>query len=238
MVLSYLTTPEKPALPAFWVLPGLQWGLSSSPGIRRGCCSTGTAIIGCSLLDAVCSLPGPLGDPAVGLPGPDHLLQSCAVSGGAGGQSFLKRVKERTRLPPSWPASPRPGLSRAPHGTEHRAWAHSRHPLSYGGRSERASWWHFSLCAQGWASSEEWASGYRLFHMKLSLSPLYFNKTLLHKTLSDQASSLAPDWILLLWGPRIPVSSRDSTTTFQVQSYQFSRSQMKSNILLFLQVSR
>ena len=34
--------------------------------------------------------------------------------------------------------------------------------------------------------------------------------------LSDQASSLAPDWILLLRGPRILVSLRDSTTTFQV----------------------
>ena len=31
------------------------------------------------------------------------------------------------------------------------------------------------------------------------------------KALSDQASSLAPDWILLR-GPRIPVYSRDSTT--------------------------
>ena len=36
------------------------------------------------------------------------------------------------------------------------------------------------------------------------------------KALSDQASSLAADWILLLWGPRIPVSSRDSTTTFHL----------------------
>ena len=35
------------------------------------------------------------------------------------------------------------------------------------------------------------------------------------KALSDQASSLAPDWILLLRGSRIPVSSCDSTTTFQ-----------------------
>ena len=34
------------------------------------------------------------------------------------------------------------------------------------------------------------------------------------KALSDQASSLAPDWILLLGGPRIPVYSRDSTTAF------------------------
>ena len=36
------------------------------------------------------------------------------------------------------------------------------------------------------------------------------------KALSDQASSLAPDWILLLQGPRIPVSSCDSTTTFHL----------------------
>ena len=36
------------------------------------------------------------------------------------------------------------------------------------------------------------------------------------KALSDQASSLAPDWILLLRGPRIPVSSHDSTTTFHL----------------------
>ena len=45
-------------------------------------------------------------------------------------------------------------------------------------------------------------------------SPLYFNKTLLHKALSDQASSLAPDWILLLRRPRIPASLRGSATTF------------------------
>ena len=37
------------------------------------------------------------------------------------------------------------------------------------------------------------------------------------KTLSDQASPLAPDWIPLLQGPRIPVSSCDSTTTFHLQ---------------------
>ena len=34
--------------------------------------------------------------------------------------------------------------------------------------------------------------------------------------MSDQASSLAPDWILLLQGPRIPVYSRHSTTTFHL----------------------
>ena len=36
------------------------------------------------------------------------------------------------------------------------------------------------------------------------------------KALSHQASSLAPDWILLPWGPRIPASWRDSTTTFHL----------------------
>ena len=34
------------------------------------------------------------------------------------------------------------------------------------------------------------------------------------KALSDQASSLAPDWILLLWRPRVPVSLHHSATTF------------------------
>ena len=49
---------------------------------------------------------------------------------------------------------------------------------------------------------------------KLSLSPLYFNKLYYTKALSGQALSLAPDWILLLLGPRIPMSLHDSTTTF------------------------
>ena len=44
-----------------------------------------------------------------------------------------------------------------------------------------------------------------------TLIKLYYTKVL-----SDQASSLAPDWILLLWGPRILVSLHDSTTTFQM----------------------
>ena len=39
------------------------------------------------------------------------------------------------------------------------------------------------------------------------------------KALSDQALSLAPDWILLLRRPRIPVSFRGSATTFH---YDFS----------------
>ena len=45
-------------------------------------------------------------------------------------------------------------------------------------------------------------------YLLYTLIKLYYTKAL-----SDQASSLAPDWILLQ-GPRIPVSSRDSTTTF------------------------
>ena len=36
------------------------------------------------------------------------------------------------------------------------------------------------------------------------------------KALSEQALSLAPDWIPLLWRPRIPVSFRGSATTFQL----------------------
>ena len=48
---------------------------------------------------------------------------------------------------------------------------------------------------------------------KLSLSPLYFNKTLFCKALSHHAS-LALDWIPFLQRPRIPVSLRGSATTF------------------------
>ena len=44
-------------------------------------------------------------------------------------------------------------------------------------------------------------------YLLYTLIKLYYTKVL-----SDQASSLAPDWILLLQGPRIPVYSRDSTT--------------------------
>ena len=43
-----------------------------------------------------------------------------------------------------------------------------------------------------------------------TLIKLYYTKAL-----SDQASSLALDWILLLWGPRIPASLLNLTTTFQ-----------------------
>ena len=46
-------------------------------------------------------------------------------------------------------------------------------------------------------------------YLLYTLIKLYYTKTL-----SDQASSLAPVWILLLRGPRIPVYSRDSITTF------------------------
>ena len=38
-------------------------------------------------------------------------------------------------------------------------------------------------------------------YLLYTLIKLYYTKAL-----SDQASSLAPDWILLLWGPRIPAS--------------------------------
>ena len=48
-------------------------------------------------------------------------------------------------------------------------------------------------------------------YLLYTLIKLYYTKAL-----SNQASSLAPDWILLLPGPRIPVSSCDSTTTFQL----------------------
>ena len=48
-------------------------------------------------------------------------------------------------------------------------------------------------------------------YLLYTLIKLYYTKAL-----SDQASSLAPDWILLLQGPRIPVSSCDSTTTFHL----------------------
>ena len=46
------------------------------------------------------------------------------------------------------------------------------------------------------------------FYLLYTLIKLYYTKAL-----SNQASSLAPDWILLLRGPRIPVSSRDLKTT-------------------------
>ena len=50
-------------------------------------------------------------------------------------------------------------------------------------------------------------------YLLYTLIKLYYTKAL-----SNQASSLAPNWILLLWGPRIPVSSCDSTTTFHPPS--------------------
>ena len=51
-------------------------------------------------------------------------------------------------------------------------------------------------------------------YLLYTLIKLYYTKAL-----SDQASSLAPDWILL-WGLRIPVSLPDSTRTFQVDSLE------------------
>ena len=59
------------------------------------------------------------------------------------------------------------------------------------------------------------------------------------KALSDPASSLAPDWILLLRRPRTPVSLRDSETTFQDKdvvyiSKRILLSHKNSKILSFL----
>ena len=51
-------------------------------------------------------------------------------------------------------------------------------------------------------------------YLLYTLIKLYYTKAL-----SDQASSLALDWILLLRGPRILVYSRDSTTTFQFPGF-------------------
>ena len=47
-------------------------------------------------------------------------------------------------------------------------------------------------------------------YLLYTLIKLYYTKAL-----RDQASSLAPDCILLLWKPRIPVSLHRSATTFQ-----------------------
>ena len=46
-------------------------------------------------------------------------------------------------------------------------------------------------------------------YLLYTLIKLYYTKAL-----SNQASSLALDWILLLWRPRIPASLRGSATTF------------------------
>ena len=65
------------------------------------------------------------------------------------------------------------------------------------------------------------ASGYSFCPLLMPVrSFLYLLYTLIKlyytKALNDQALSLAPDWILLLRGPRILVSSRDSATTFHL----------------------
>ena len=64
-------------------------------------------------------------------------------------------------------------------------------------------------------------------YLLYTLIKLYYTKAL-----SNQASSLAPDWILLLWGPRIPVSSRDSTTTFHHYGEQYGDSSKNLKIEL------
>ena len=50
----------------------------------------------------------------------------------------------------------------------------------------------------------------------ISFIKLYYTKAL-----SDQDSSLALGWILLLWRPRIPVSLHDSATTFHTYHHNF-----------------
>ena len=66
-------------------------------------------------------------------------------------------------------------------------------------------------------------------YLLYTLIKLYYTKAL-----SDQASSLAPDWILLLWGPRIPVSSRESTTTFTSMEKKLSTATQEFQFLPFL----
>ena len=53
-------------------------------------------------------------------------------------------------------------------------------------------------------------------YLLYTLIKLYYTKAL-----SDQASSTALDWILLLREPRIPASLHDSTTTFQYHLAKF-----------------
>ena len=64
----------------------------------------------------------------------------------------------------------------------------------------------------------------RFLYLLYTLIKLYYIKAL-----SDQASSLAPDWILLLWGPRIPASLLDSTTTFH---HEVLKTRSRARILL------
>ena len=64
-------------------------------------------------------------------------------------------------------------------------------------------------------------------YLLYTLIKLYYTKAL-----SDQASSLAPDWILLLQGPRILVSLCNSTTTFHSKSGYFHHKVIKYNLIL------
>ena len=56
-------------------------------------------------------------------------------------------------------------------------------------------------------------------YLLYTLIKLYYTKAL-----SNQASSLAPDWILLFWRSRIPMSFCGPETTFQKHSDQTSQS--------------
>ena len=59
-------------------------------------------------------------------------------------------------------------------------------------------------------SSDVYVRSFR--YLLYTLIKLYYTNAL-----SDQAMSLAPDWILFLGGPKIPVSLCDSTTFHQVR---------------------
>ena len=62
-------------------------------------------------------------------------------------------------------------------------------------------WWLYNIQLK---TSRGYSALFWCLCQKLSLSPLYSNKTLLHKSSERSSLSLAPDWILLLQGPRIP----------------------------------
>ena len=72
-----------------------------------------------------------------------------------------------------------------------------------------------SFCLDG-PSWVRLSTPFRCLCQKLSLPPYTVIKLYCTKALSDPASSLAPDWILLLRRPRTLVSLNDSETTFHL----------------------
>ena len=92
----------------------------------------------------------------------------------------------------------------------------------YQAEGKRKKW---ALEVHETARWQEWRKRPRVLFLPPSyvyVSFLYLLYTLIKiyytKALSNQASSLAPDWILLLWRPRIPASLCDSATTFHLGS--------------------